>query len=187
LKQALQQLYERIKRCVCDCPGERQGAGTVRDNGSLQAGILLLGEAPGGEEIKRGVPFVGQAGVNLDGCLSLAGLTRDSVLITNTVKCRPTKNEGRANRRPTACEIKSCVRWLDEELHILSPRVIITLGDVALKRLGGPSLRLAECHGRPLTLNGTTVIPMYHPAAVIYRRQLEPVIAADFTGLKELL
>ncbi|MCL2337152.1 MAG: uracil-DNA glycosylase, partial [Firmicutes bacterium] len=154
---------------------------------SLPAEILLLGEAPGAEEIKRGVPFVGQAGVNLDGFLQLAGLTRDKVLITNTVKCRPTKNQGRANRRPTACEIKSCARWLDAELRLLSPPVLITLGDVALKRLGGPALRLAECHGRPLTLNGAAVIPMYHPAAIIYRRQLEPVLAADFTALGQIL
>ncbi|MFA7467216.1 MAG: uracil-DNA glycosylase [Desulfotomaculaceae bacterium] len=186
-QHSLQHLYERIRRCSCDCPGERQGAGTVRDTGSPEIGVVLLGEAPGGEEIKRGAPFVGQAGVNLDDYLQLAGLTRSDIFITNTVKCRPTKNNGRANRRPVSCEIKSCARWLDEELEIILPRVIITLGDVALKRLGGQTKRIGECHGEPLMLNGITVIPMYHPAAVIYRRQLEPIIAADFTNLKKWL
>ena len=184
---SLQRLYERIRRCSCDCPGERQGAGTVRDTGNPEVGIVLLGEAPGGEEIKRGAPFVGQAGINLDGYLRLAGLTREDVLITNTVKCRPTKNDGRANRRPTSCEIRSCARWLDEELQILSPRVVVALGDVALKRIIGQAGRIGECHGEPLLLNGIKVIPMYHPAAVIYRRQLEPVIAADFVNLRNLL
>jgi len=188
LKQhSLQHLYERIRRCSCDCPGERQGAGTVRDTGNPEVGVVLLGEAPGREEIKRGAPFVGQAGINLDGYLRLADLTRSDVLITNTVKCRPTKNDGRANRRPTGCEIRSCARWLDEELQILAPRLVIALGDVALKRLGGQAKRIGECHGEPLMLNGITVIPMYHPAAVIYRRQLEPVIAADFTNLQKWL
>ncbi|MCG8402637.1 MAG: uracil-DNA glycosylase [Firmicutes bacterium] len=186
-KALLHHLYQQVRRCNCQCPGERQGAGTVVDTGNPETGIVLLGEAPGGEEIKLGEPFVGRAGVNLEGYLRLAGLQRGDVFIINSVKCRPVKNGGRANRRPVSCEIRSCARWLDEELAILSPRVIIALGDVALKRFGDPVRRIGECHGEPLLVDGVTVIPMYHPAAVIYRRQLAEVIAADFINLGQWL
>ena len=182
-QKLLHALYEQVTYCGCGCPGERQGAGAVRDTGNPDAGIVLLGEAPGSEEIRRGAPFVGQAGVKLDGYLRLAGLGRSDIFIINSVKCRPTKNGGRANRRPTVCEIRSCARWLDQELKIISPGLIITLGDVALKRIGVPAARIGECHGVPLAWEGVPVIPMYHPAAVIYRPQLEEVIAADFTNL----
>lgn len=185
--ESLIELYRRVEACACHCPGERQGAGTVWDTGDAGSGIILLGEAPGGEEIKRGVPFVGQAGVHLEGYLQHAGLARSDVFIVNSVKCRPVKNGGRANRRPTACEIKACARWLDEELAVLKPRVIVTLGDVALKRIAPAGLRIGQCHGRPLEMGTTVVFPMYHPAAVIYRRQLEELIVADFTALGEWL
>ncbi|TYO93885.1 uracil-DNA glycosylase [Desulfallas thermosapovorans] len=182
-EKALLQLYNRITGCQCPCPGERTGAGLVWDRGYPGSRIVFLGEAPGGEEIKQGLPFVGQAGHNLAGHLGLAGLERRDVFITNTVKCRPTKNNGRANRRPVACEVKHCARWLDEELAILSPRVIVTLGDVALKRLGGSDMRVGNCHGQPFELEKYTVFPMYHPAASIYRRALIEVIENDFKKL----
>lgn len=182
-EKLLRQLYSHIINCCCPCPGERTGAGLVRDRGNYEAGVVFLGEAPGGEEIKQGMPFVGQAGLNLDGYLKLAGLERKDILITNTVKCRPTQNSGRANRKPGTCEIKHCARWLDEELAILSPGVIVTLGDVALKRLGGGSMRIGSCHGRSFELEKYIVFPMYHPAASIYRRALKEVIEEDFNKL----
>ncbi|AGL03270.1 uracil-DNA glycosylase [Desulfoscipio gibsoniae] len=181
--KALLELYNRIVNCRCPCPGERTGAGLVRDRGNLGARIVFLGEAPGGEEIKQGMPFVGQAGRNLDEYLSLAGLGRSDVFITNAIKCRPTQNDGRSNRKPRACEIKHCAHWLDEELALLSPRVIVALGDVALKRLIGGSGRIGNCHGQPFELEKYIVFPMYHPAASIYRRALVEVIQADFKRL----
>lgn len=182
-EQALNKLYARVTGCCCDCPGEREGAGLARDYGNPDLGIVFLGEAPGGEEIKKGMPFAGQAGRKLDNYLALAGLTRADVFIINSVKCRPTKNNGRANRKPNACEIKACARWLDEELAILSPVIVVTLGDVALKRFGGNALHIGSYHGQPLLWGEVTVFPMYHPAAAIYRRALEDVIAEDFVKL----
>ncbi|SFQ95922.1 uracil-DNA glycosylase [Desulfoscipio geothermicus] len=182
-EQALNQLYARVTGCCCDCPGEREGAGLVRDRSNPDVGIVLLGEAPGGEEIKKGVPFAGQAGRKLVDYLALAGLTRADVFIINSVKCRPTKNNDRANRKPNACEIKACAHWLDEELAILSPVTVVTLGDVALKKFGGNAVRIGNYHGQPLVWGELTVFPMYHPAAAIYRRALEDVIAEDFAKL----
>jgi len=180
---ALLNLYDRLTGCICDCPGERVGAGLVRDRGNPETSIILLGEAPGGDEILKGSPFTGQAGRKLDGYLELAGLSRTDVFIINSVKCRPTKNSGRANRRPNSCEIKNCSRWLEEELQILKPRVIITLGDVALKKFGGNKIKIGNYHGQPLLWEQYTVFPLYHPAASIYRRALEKVIKDDFTKL----
>ncbi len=183
-EKALQHIYQRIMNCRCPCPGERTGGILVRDRGNPFTRIIFLGEAPGGEEIKQGIPFAGQAGRNLAGYLQLAGLARKDIFIVNTVKCRPTQNNGRANRKPGACEIKYCAHWLDEELAVLSPRVIVTLGDVALKRLGGgKSMRIGNCHGQPFVLENYTIFPMYHPAAAIYRRALVKVIEEDFIRL----
>ncbi len=183
-EKSLQQLYSRIINCRCPCPGERTGGLLVREHGNPGKRIVFLGEAPGAEEIKQGMPFVGQAGRNLEGYLQLADLERKDIFIVNTVKCRPTQNNGRANRKPGVCEIKSCAHWLDEELAILSPWVIVTLGDVALKRLGGgKSRRISDCHGQPFSLERYTVFPMYHPAAAIYRRALTEVIEGDFKKL----
>jgi len=183
-EKELQQLYERIMDCRCFCPGERTAGVLVRDCGNPAARVVFLGEAPGGEEIKQGKPFVGQAGRNLEGYLQLAGLARLDIFIVNTVKCRPTQNNGRANRKPRASEINCCAHWLDEELAILAPVVVVTLGEVALRRLsGGKVRRISECHGQPFELEEYTVFPMYHPAAVIYRRALAEVIEADFKKL----
>ncbi len=183
-ENALQQLYHRITDCRCPCTGERTAGILVMDRGNPAARIVFLGEAPGGEEIKQGIPFSGQAGRNLDGYLQLAGLSRKDIFIVNTVKCRPTQNNGRANRKPGICEIKYCAHWLDEELAIISPRVIVTLGDVALKRMGGGrSMRISDYHGRPFVMEKYIVFPMYHPAAAIYRRALAEVIESDFVKL----
>ncbi|WP_027364457.1 uracil-DNA glycosylase [Desulfotruncus alcoholivorax] len=181
--KALQELYVKIANCKCRCPGERKGAGLVRDRYNPDTGVVFLGEAPGGEEVKQGVPFVGQAGRKLDSYLELAGLSRKDVFIINSVKCRPTKNEGRANRKPTGCEVKACAHWLEQELEILSPRVIVTLGDVALRKFGGSKVRIGNYHGQPLVWNQIIVFPLYHPAAAIYRRALEDVIKEDFIKL----
>ncbi len=182
-EKALEALYAQIKGCRCQCPGEREGAGATRDYGNPDAGVVMLGEAPGKEEIKQGIPFAGQAGFKLNEYLQLAGLQRSDLYIINTVKCRPTKNNGRSNRKPNRCEISSCARWLEEELKILSPRVIITLGDIALKQFAGNSMRISDYHGRPLVRQQTLVFPLYHPAAVIYRRALDKVMAEDFVKL----
>ena len=184
--RVLQELYDQIIACNCRCPGERE-RGLVKDRYSQSTAIVFLGEAPGGEEIKQGLPFVGQAGHKLAAYLDLAGLTRKDIYIINSVKCRPTKNGGRANRKPGGCEIKACAHWLKQELEILSPRVIVTLGDVALKNFGGNKVSIGNYHGQPLVWSKTAVFPMYHPAAAIYRRALEDVIKDDFIKLGKWL
>lgn len=154
--------------------------------GDPDAGLVLIGEAPGGEEIRQGRPFVGQAGLKLEAYLKLAGLTRAGVFIINTVKCRPTKNNGGANRTPRSCEIRSCTPWLEEELQIVAPGVVLTLGDVALKSFNR-DFKIGLCHGQPMFLGQYHLFPLYHPAAAIYRRSLEEVIQQDFIKLGQWL
>jgi len=178
----IDELYALIMNCNQPCSGEKT-RGLVRDIGDPKRKIVFLGEAPGAEEIKKGCPFSGQAGTKLASYLGLANLTREDIFILNTVKCRPTKNNGRANRKPSADEIKKCAFWLDEELKLISPNVVVTLGDVALQRLGGKKHKLGTCHGQPFTADDYIVYPMYHPAAAIYRRDLEQVIEEDFRAL----
>ena len=177
-------LYAQIVQCDRICAGEK-AKGAVRDGGNEGAGVIFLGEAPGAEEIKQGRPFTGQAGAKLEGYLKLAGLMRKDIFIINTVKCRPTKNNGKANRRPTVGEIKCCSYWLDEELKLLAPKVVVTLGDVALQRMGGGKRKLADCHGKAFIAEEYVVYPLYHPAAAIYRRDLEATIVEDFQLLGE--
>lgn len=156
--------------------------------GSACARLMLVGEAPGAHEVEQGRPFVGAAGKNLDAFLASMRISRDSIYITNAVKIRPTKTseKGRlSNRPPTAREARLFHGWLKEEIHAVSPRVIATLGNVALTSVTGQRLFIGDTHGKPLSLEKMIVFPLYHPAAIIYRRELADVYAADVERLRE--
>jgi len=157
---------------------------------------MLLGEAPGGhEDVISGKAFTGEAGQYLTGFLETLGLTRKQIYLTNTVKCRPTKPSPRgrynryANRRPTAKEIASCGSWLEKEIALIKPRVIITLGSIPLWKILGKSPHMASCHGRPFTATqwGCAVFPLYHPAALIYDPKKKTLYEKDLEKLKSFL
>jgi len=184
--QALLRLHEQIKLCT-RCPLHRFRTQAVPGVGPSSAKIVFVGEAPGRQEDRKGEPFVGAAGKVLDGLLTSVGLSRADVYITNVVKSRPTSGPrpGR-NRLPTQDEIAACRPWLDEQLRIIRPAVIVTLGRIALEQFA-PGRPLAKVHGRLLTETGMTILPLYHPAAVLYRRTWMRVLKRDFQQLRRVL
>jgi uracil-DNA glycosylase len=152
---------ETASRCV---PGE----------GSASASVMFVGEAPGATEDQLGRPFVGRAGKVLDELLAAAGLVRSDVWITNVVKARPPKN-----RDPKAPEIAHWMPFLQRELEIISPRIVVPLGRHALKHFA-PGAKIADVHGR---LIDGYLFPLYHPAAAMYNQTLRATLFADARAL----
>jgi len=158
----------------------------VFGDGNVNAKIVMIGEAPGEQETLLGKPFVGKAGKNLDEFLRMTGLKRAEMYITNVVKFRPVKisDKGRAsNRPPTKEEISLFVPFLQRELEIIQPDVIVTLGNVPLKAVYDKKAVIGDCHGQLLG----KVFPLYHPASIIYNRALKDVYEADVRRFAELV
>ena len=154
----------------------------VFGEGAADADVMMIGEAPGEQETLLGRPFVGKAGKNLDEFLEWAGMERSRLYVTNTVKFRPTKRSQAdrvVNRPPTQEEVKLFLPWLEEEIGLVSPRCIITLGNVPLKALMGRSAVIGALHGQFIERDGQLVYPMYHPASVIYNPSLKAVYRED--------
>jgi DNA polymerase len=150
----------------------------VPGEGSPEAEVMFVGEAPGANEDRLGRPFVGRAGMLLEELLEEAGLVREDVWITNVVKARPPKN-----RDPKAPEVAHCMPWLNAEVELIAPRVIVPLGRHALKHFA-PDAKIAEVHGR--LLDGR-LFPLYHPAAAMYNRSLRETLFSDARELRAIL
>jgi DNA polymerase len=146
----------------------------VPGEGSPEAEVMFVGEAPGANEDKLGRPFVGRAGMLLEELLAEAGLAREDVWITNVVKARPPKN-----RDPRAGEVAHCMPWLEAEVELIGPRLIVPLGRHALKHFA-PDAKIAEVHGRLL---GERLFPLYHPAAAMYNQALRETLFSDARAL----
>ena len=162
----------------------------VTGDGDANASILLIGEAPGEQETLLGKPFVGKAGKNLDEFLEITGLRRPELFITNVVKFRPVKisDKGRAsNRPPTKEEIFLFRPYLMEEISVLSPKIIVTLGNVPLHAVTNDKAPIGSVHGQMLDCEAGRVFPLYHPASVIYNRSLKETYLSDLQTLKEYL
>ncbi len=161
----------------------------VCGEGNPAASLMLVGEAPGAQEEKAGKPFVGMAGKNLDAFLAAICFAREDLYITNAVKFRPSKMgaSGRlSNRTPTRDEVETFRPWLLAEIETIRPRVIATLGNTALRAVTGDALIIGDVHGRllpGLLPCGAAVFPLYHPASVIYRRELQAVYEEDVKKL----
>ncbi len=154
--------------------------------GNADAELMFVGEAPGAEEDRRGLPFVGRAGGLLNELLAGIGLSREDVFIANTVKCRPP-----GNRDPQPVELEACRPYLDRQIELIEPKVIATLGNFATKLLTGNRAGITRVHGRPQThrlgVRTVRVFPIFHPAAVLRNPGQRPLIDADFATLRELL
>jgi len=164
----------------------------VFGEGSMRAGVMLVGEAPGARETELRKPFVGKAGQNLDEFLALLEMGRGDIFITNVVKFRPYKvNEktGRkSNRPPTREEIALCAGLLSEEIAILDPRIIVTLGNTALRAvLGDQRAVIGDYHGKMTPLGARNLFALYHPASIIYNRSLVDTYREDVLELRRLL
>lgn len=150
-------------------------------SGPATAEVFFLGEGPGAREDELGLPFVGRSGKYLDQLLEGVGLDRDRVFITNVVKCRPP-----SNRDPHVAEVEACAPYLERQIRLIQPRLIVTLGRFAMGHFFSDGL-ISEIHGQPRRVDGTIYLPLYHPAAALYRGSLRSVVEEDFQRIPALL
>jgi uracil-DNA glycosylase family 4 len=155
--------FEICESCTQLVPGE----------GSAEARVVLVGEAPGAREDELGRPFVGRSGVLLDEVLGEAGLHREDVFITNVVKARPP-----GNRDPRADEVAHHRPWLERQLAVIGPRLVVPLGRHALARFA-PDAQIGEAHGQLVEGDGFTLFPLYHPAAALRSTTLRMTLFED--------
>jgi len=169
-------IAQEIRTCnKCILASSRKNA--VPGEGPPQAEIMLIGEGPGFYENEQGRPFVGQAGKYLGELLNLAGLKRENVYITNVVKCRPP-----GNRDPQEEELIACRDYLDHQIALINPLIIVTLGRFSMARYFHDA-KISLVHGRYTWVNGQMIIPMYHPAAGLHQPALKSAIEKDFSQL----
>ncbi len=178
--KALEQIHEEIRRCL-RCPLHRGRTHTVAGAGPLDADIMFIGEAPGFHEDQQGIPFVGASGQFLNELLEKAGIDRRKVFISNVIKCRPP-----GNRDPQDDEVQACKDYLDRQIALVNPKVIVTLGRHSMAR-AFPDEKISTIHGQPRKVAGRVYFPMYHPAAALHQPSLRPMIEADFALLRDLL
>lgn len=177
---ALSELCQEIERCKrCDIAKDRNRA--VPGEGADEADIMFIGEAPGWHEDQQGRPFVGPAGKFLDELLASIQLDRSQVYITNVIKTRPP-----GNRDPLPQEITNCRSWLDSQIEMIRPRIIVTLGRYSMA-LFFPGKSIGQIHGTAEKRDGIIYYAMYHPAAALHQRNLREVIEADMRRIPELL
>lgn len=153
----------------------------VPGEGSATADLVVVGEAPGASEDQAGRPFVGRAGRLLDEVLEQAGVRREDVFITNVLKARPPKN-----RDPRADEIAHHWPWLEAQLEVIGPRLVVPLGRHALEQFAEHA-KISKLHGQLLEARGRALFPMYHPAAVLHVQRLRETVIADARALGETL
>lgn len=172
----LEAIAERIAGCRL-CELSEQRGRTVPGSGAADADIMIIGEAPGYNEDKQGLPFVGAAGGALTDLLAGIGLRREDVYITNMVKCRPP-----SNRDPQPAEMSACADYLDSQIALIDPKVIVTLGRFSFGKFF-PGRSISRERGKPRMWNGRMIYPMYHPAATLHNPRLRPALENDFRNL----
>lgn len=174
------ELYTMVRGCtLCALSTTRTHA--VPGEGPLDAEVMCIGEAPGVNEDKQGRPFVGAAGQFLSELLAAAGLTRETVYICNVLKCRPP-----GNRDPLPNEIEACSEYLDLQIDMVDPRVIITLGRFSMSKWF-PQQAISRIHGSVKEADGRLIVPMYHPAAALHQGNLRQVLLDDFARVPAIL
>lgn len=175
-----------VEAAVCTrCSLSKTRTQVVYGAGNPVARLMFVGEAPGANEDKRGLPFVGASGTLLTGLIEGIGLTRDDVYIANVLKCKPP-----GNRDPLPSEIDECKPWLKEQIEIIDPPVICTLGNFASKLLLGTSIGISRLRGRRVAWRGRTLIPTFHPAAVLHSGRNSDTMTAmetDFQLIAKVL
>jgi DNA polymerase len=178
---SLQELRDFIGDCE-RCALARTRTNLVFGVGDPRARLMFIGEAPGRNEDLQGEPFVGAAGKLLDELLASIGLARSQVYIANVLKCRPP-----GNRDPLAEEMERCTPFLEEQVRLIDPEVIATLGNFATRHVLKTQTGITRLRGRLFRVDGRKVVPIYHPAAALYDRTKQDVLFADFQRLKAVL
>jgi uracil-DNA glycosylase family 4 len=176
----LSELHGQIANCF-KCEIAKSRCKVVPGEGAEDADIMFIGEAPGWHEDQQGRPFVGPAGQFLDKLLASINLDRGKVFIANVIKCRPT-----GNRDPLPTEISNCRPWLDQQIEIIKPRMIVTLGRYSMARYF-PGKTISKIHGTALKKDDIIYFAMYHPAAALHQASLRQAIEADMLKIPPLL
>lgn len=177
---ALEKIAAEIRTCtLCDLHKTRTKA--VPGAGNTQTEILFIGEGPGYNEDKQGLPFVGQSGKYLESLLKLIDLKREDVFITNVVKCRPPEN-----RDPLPVEIGTCKPYLDQQINLIDPLIIVTLGRFSMARYF-PNSKITQIHGQAKIEDGRAYYPLFHPAAVLRNPALQSQMEADFRRIPDIV
>jgi uracil-DNA glycosylase len=184
-RELLKAVYEEARGCV-RCALHQTRTTVVFGSGNANAELMFIGEAPGANEDRLGLPFVGQAGKLLEKLLGEIGLQRDDVFIANTVKCRPPNN-----RDPHPNEIESCQGYLRRQVELIEPTMICTLGNFATKLLRADTTGISRLHGqeeiRMIGPRSVRLYPLYHPAAALYTPSTLEALRADFHRIPDLL
>ena len=177
---SLEEIAGLVERCT-DCPLSQSRTNSVPGEGPADAEIMFIGEGPGYHEDRQGRPFVGPAGQFLEGLLASIGKSREQVFIANMVKCRPPEN-----RDPLPTEIAACSKYLDRQIELINPRLIVTLGRFSLGRFF-PGESMSRARGKVREKDGRYIYPVMHPAAALYRQELRATIIEDFKAIPSIL
>ncbi|MEE8419375.1 MAG: uracil-DNA glycosylase [Dehalococcoidales bacterium] len=177
---ALTELDKEIALCQ-KCEIAKFRTKSVPGEGAEDADIVFIGEAPGWHEDQQGRPFIGAAGKFLDELLASINLDRRTVYITNVIKSRPT-----SNRDPLPEEISNCRPWLDRQIEIINPKMIVTLGRFSMSMFF-PGSSISKIHGTAQQRDGVIYFAMYHPAAALHQNALRQTIGADMLKIPALL
>jgi len=176
----LTELYKEIAICQrCELSQGRTKA--VPGEGPENAEIMFIGEAPGFHEDRQGRPFVGAAGKFLEELLASIGLTREDVYICNVIKCRPP-----SNRDPQPDEMAACKPFLDKQIELVRPKLIVTLGRFSMARYF-PNTKITRIHGQPKRIGNRIYYPMFHPAAALHQPKWRSVVKEDMLKIPKIL
>ena len=185
-REALKSEFHACRDCTRCQQLAQTRQSVVFGAGNADADLMFVGEAPGANEDRMGLPFVGQAGKLLDQLLAEIGLARADVFVANVLKCRPP-----GNRDPQPAEIDNCQGWLLRQIELIEPKVICTLGNFATKLLRGEPTGITRLHGqdeeRVIGLRRVRLMPLFHPAAALYTGSMLETLRADFARIPDLL
>ncbi len=176
---ALLQLQQQCSHCQ-RCALADTRTNLVFGDGCPDTPIVLIGEGPGEQEDKQGIPFVGRAGKLLDQMLDIIGLNRNQYYICNIVKCRPPHN-----RDPLNTEQDACIDWLNQQLHIIQPKIIICLGRIAACRLIRSDYKITKEHGQWIQKDGVWMTAIYHPSALLRDESKRPETFDDLKSIQK--
>ncbi len=175
------ELNNKCELCM-SCPLGKTRTNLVFGVGNPNADVMFIGEGPGEQEDLKGEPFVGKAGILLDKLLNCVHFDRHkNIYIANIVKCRPPHN-----RDPLDDEQQACMHWLEDQINIVSPKIIVCLGRIAAQKLIDKDIRITKDHGKVYNINGVVMMPVLHPAALLRNENLLPATFEDFLKLREL-
>ena len=176
----LQELATKVNICT-DCALSEGRTLAVPGEGPERADLMFIGEAPGYYEDQQGRPFVGPAGRFIEQLLNSIGMSREQVFIANMIKCRPP-----SNRDPLPNEVATCAKYLDRQLQLVEPKVVVTLGRHSMAKFL-PGTTIGKAHGKAVRKESFILYPIYHPAAALHQHALRSIIEDEFKAIPSLL